>query len=157
MIYSEAERKEMESLGCQRTKHFMFFPVIGPAFSSLRLFSYAFEEEDVEKYERLESLLMKMKQYESYFRAAPEAFIQITFRIVSWSNNAEWHSEERWTTVCIVLCTFALAESNIYASVKPAYYKLFNYTSDKDAWKVDDITIPWRVGLAFFNYCSIGK
>jgi hypothetical protein len=27
-----------------------------------------------------------MKQYESFFRAAPEAFLQITYRIVSWDN-----------------------------------------------------------------------
>lgn len=30
--YSEAERKEMESLGCGTSKHLMFFPVIGPTF-----------------------------------------------------------------------------------------------------------------------------
>jgi hypothetical protein len=55
-------------------------------YSSARLFAYAFEEEDAEKFERLEALLTKMKQYESFFRAAPEAFLQITYRIVSWDN-----------------------------------------------------------------------
>lgn len=34
-----------------------------------------------------------MKQYEAFFRAAPEAFIQITFRIVNWSNRAHWNDE----------------------------------------------------------------
>ncbi len=62
-------------------------------FSQLRLFSYAFEEKNADKYERLESLLIKMKQYEAFFRAAPEAFIQITFRIVRWSNRSDWHDE----------------------------------------------------------------
>lgn len=34
-----------------------------------------------------------MKQYEAFFRAAPEAFIQITFRIVHWSNRNHWDYE----------------------------------------------------------------
>lgn len=34
-----------------------------------------------------------MKQYEAFFRAAPEAFIQITFRIVRWSNRSDWQDE----------------------------------------------------------------
>jgi len=53
------------------------------------LVTYAFEEDDAEKFERLESLLTKMKQYESFFRAAPEAFIQMTYRIVSWEEGAK--------------------------------------------------------------------
>jgi len=46
-----------------------------------------------EKFERLESLVTKMKQYESFFRAAPEAFLQITYRIVSWENDRVFESE----------------------------------------------------------------
>jgi len=53
--------------------------------SSFLLFTYALDEEHAEKFERLESLLIKMKQYESFFRASPEAFVQITFRIVHFS------------------------------------------------------------------------
>jgi hypothetical protein len=36
-----------------------------------------------------------MKQYESYFRAAPEAFIQIAARIIHWSASEtyQYHAE----------------------------------------------------------------
>lgn len=34
-----------------------------------------------------------MKQYESFFRAAPEAFVQITVRILTWSWRKEIHAE----------------------------------------------------------------
>lgn len=68
-------------------------------FSQLRLFAYAFQEHNADKYERLESLLIKMKQYESFFRAAPEAFIQITFRIVHWSNREHYHDEGKQTKI----------------------------------------------------------
>ncbi len=61
--------------------------------STLRYFTYTLQEENAEKAERLESLIMKMKQYESFFRAAPEAFIQITFRIITWSPTQEYHAE----------------------------------------------------------------
>jgi len=57
------------------------------------MFAYALQERNTEKVERLESLIIKMKQYESYFRAAPEAFIQITFRIITFSRNMERQSE----------------------------------------------------------------
>ncbi|KAJ6625685.1 hypothetical protein Bhyg_16313 [Pseudolycoriella hygida] len=156
-LSNEAERKEMESLGCGRCKHLMFFPVIGPTFSQLRLFSYAFEEKNAEKYERLESLLIKMKQYEAFFRAAPEAFIQITFRIVHWSDRTHWDYEDNWTSLCIGLCMFALAESNIYASIRPDYYRLFNYCTDPDTWKTDSIKFSWKIALFWFNYLSIAS
>ncbi|KAG4069047.1 hypothetical protein HA402_008358 [Bradysia odoriphaga] len=156
-LSNEAERKEMESLGCGTCKHLMFFPVIGPSFSQLRLFSYAFEEKNAEKYERLESLLIKMKQYEAFFRAAPEAFIQITFRIVHWSNHTHWNYEDYWTSLCIALCMFALAESNIYASIRPDYYRLFNYCTNPDTWKTESIKFSWKVALFWFNYLSIAS
>jgi len=68
--------------------YFLFFLISG-----LRLFLYAFEEKNADKFERLESLLIRMKQYESYFRAAPEAFIQITYRIINWTESYHFDSE----------------------------------------------------------------
>ncbi len=61
--------------------------------SALKLFVLSFQEENAERYERLESLLTRMKQYESFFRAAPEAFVQLTFRIITWSRAKEFHAE----------------------------------------------------------------
>jgi len=147
---------------------------------ALRLFTYAFEEEDAEKFERLESLLTRMKQYESYFRAAPEAFIQITFRIISWSDKVEFHAEgikqarkfkflekvacnmnfvsllDHWTTACIILCIFTLAESHMYG-VLINYYRMFRYDPTPNAWKTEHIRFKWKLALFFFTYLSISK
>lgn len=62
-----------------------------------------------------------------------------------------------WTSLCIVLCMFALAESNIYASIRPDYYRLFNYCADPDTWKTETIKFSWKVALFWFNYFSIGN
>lgn len=62
-----------------------------------------------------------------------------------------------WTSLCILLCMFALAESNIYASIRPDYYRLFNYCSEPDTWRTDSIKFSWKILLFFFNYMSIGK
>lgn len=68
-----------------------FFIVI--KCSALKLFILSLREHEADKFERLESLLTRMKQYESFFRAAPEAFIQLTFRIISWSRAKVFEEE----------------------------------------------------------------
>lgn len=167
-------------------------------YSALKLFVLSFQEENAERYERLESLLTRMKQYESFFRAAPEAFVQLTFRIITWSRTKEFHAEGRhnimivlkpqrdnfckclymysmflivfimkkifcvfflnidyWVNLCLSLCLFALAESNMYSTIIP-YYRLFTRIRTKDAWSIEHIRIPWRMALFFFNFLSIG-
>ncbi|CAL8089666.1 unnamed protein product [Orchesella dallaii] len=155
-LSDDDERREMEDLGCQNViwQNLMFFPVIGPSVSALKLFVLSFREHEAERFERLESLLTRMKQYESFFRAAPEAFVQLTFRIITWSRAKVFHEEDYWTNLCLSLCLFALAEANMYTVPVP-YYQMFHRNKDNEAWRIDHIGIPWRIALFFFTFLSI--
>jgi hypothetical protein len=59
-----------------------------------------------------------------------------------------------WTIVCLILCLFTLAESNMYGSVLP-YYRIFHY-SPSNPWSIEGISIPWRIGLFLYTFLSAG-